>query len=123
VATHVDRALALLRKCASDLGWTGDALAAHMGKDKSYISRVLNGEKPMTLEFLIALPDDLEAAWHSASAESFGRLVVEPVSGDLAVRNLVSGLFGVLAPSLPERASRMARASVVATVAARKVAR
>jgi hypothetical protein len=58
----------VLRACVHEKGWTLDALEAAMngraggrGFDKSFISRVLNGERPLTLSFLLALPDDVEA--------------------------------------------------------------
>ena len=36
---------------------------AAMELDKSQISRVLNGERALTLAFLVALPDDIEALY------------------------------------------------------------
>ncbi len=111
LSPHLDTVLALLRTCVHDKGWTLEALAAEMSIDKSLISRVLNGERPLTLTFLLALPDEVEALFEARRAETFGLIVVEPASGDQAVRNLVSGLFGVLGASkLPARADRMARA-------------
>lgn len=103
LATDVAKALAVLRACIHERRWTYDALEAEMnrraggsGFDKSYICRVLNGERPLTLPFLLALPDDVEALFEAKRAESFGAIVVEPVRGEDAVRNLVSGLIGVL---------------------------
>lgn len=112
-ATDVDRALSLLRQVLAKSDWTLDALEAHMRKHKSYISRVLNGEKPMTLDFIVALPDEIEAAWEAKRAEHFGLVVVNRVSGDDAIRSLVSGLVGVLTDRLPAKADRMAKADVV----------
>lgn len=109
VSTAVDTALALLRGCVHDTGWTLEALAAEMAIDKSQISRVLNGERPATLAFLLRLPDDVEALFEQRRAEGFGLIVVAPVTGDQAVRNLVSGLVGVLSTRLPARAERMAK--------------
>lgn len=106
--------LALLRTCVQDRGWTLEALERFMGKgfDKSLISRVLNGERPLTLKFVVALPDDIEALYAQRRAEAFGLIVVEPVYGDAAVKSLVSGLVGVLSQRLPVRAGRMAKATV-----------
>lgn len=112
LATNVDTALALLRRCIHDTGWTLDALGAEMDLDKSLISRVLNGERPMTLRFLVALPDDVEALFEQRRAESFGLIVVAPVSGEQAVKNFISGAFGLLAPKLPRKADRMAKAAL-----------
>jgi transcriptional regulator with XRE-family HTH domain len=112
LSTEVDTVLALLRVCVQDAGWTLDALEAEMKLDKSLISRVLNGERPLTLRFLLALPDDIESRFEQLRAEQFGHIVVAPVSGADAIRNLVSGLIGVLAPQLPARATAMAKATL-----------
>jgi hypothetical protein len=92
----VDHDLGLLRRAVSDCGYTLDALEAAMGKGRAYISKVLNGEKPMSHEFEIALPNDVEACYRRLQAEHHGLIVVEPAEGDEAVKRLVSGLFGVL---------------------------
>lgn len=109
MSTTVDTTLALLRRCVADTSWTLDALEAHMGLDKSQISRVLNGERALTLAFLLGLPDDLEALFSQRYAEGFGLIVVPPVQGDEAVRQLVGGLVGVLSARFPARAERMAK--------------
>lgn len=96
MSTDVDSALALLRTAVHDCGWTLDALAAHMHRDKSLVSRVLNGERPMTLSFLVALPNDVEALYESRRAEHFGLIVVAPLHGPDAVKAFVGGLLGVL---------------------------
>lgn len=120
LSTAVDRALALLRNAVHDCGWTLDALAAHMRRDKSLISRVLNGERPLTQEFICALPDDVEGLYESRRAEQFGAVVVQPLSGQDALKALVAGLIGVMsAPQLPARAAAMVK---VELPAARKVA-
>lgn len=111
-STTVDRSLARLRQCASDLGWTLDALSAHMRKDKAHISRVFNGEKPLTLAFLIALPDDVEAEFHSRSSEEFGRVVVTPAIGPDALKQFTAGLFGLFALQLPAKSGGQVKASL-----------
>jgi hypothetical protein len=100
-ATELERARQLLCKAASDLGYTLDSLEAAMGKGRAYIGKVLNGEKPMSLAFITALPDDLEARFELLRAESLGLICVEPVDEETARRQLVSGLFGVLSPRRP----------------------
>ena len=95
-STAVDQALCLLRRAVADCNYTLDALEAAMGKGRAYIHKVLQGEKPLTLEFITALPDDVEARFEQLRAESFGLIVVPPVEGETAIRNLVSGLIGVL---------------------------
>lgn len=98
----------------SETGWTFAALEAHMGKDKSYIHAVLNGDKPLSLAFMLALPDDLEAFMAACYAESFGRIVVKPATGADAIRNLVSGLVGVLSatPQMPTKAGPQLKAKL-----------
>jgi len=111
-STAVDQALVLLRQAVSECGWTLDALAVEMGKDKAYIHRVLNREKPLTLEFMVALPDDVEALYEAKRAEQFGHVVVAPLAGADALKALVAGLVGVMAGALPTRATQMARAAL-----------
>lgn len=108
----VDQSLSTLRQVVSDLGYSLDALQSAMGKDRSFINKVLNGDKPMPEDFIDALPDDVEAEWHARRAEAFGRVVVAPVTGPDAIRNLVSGLIGVLAPQLPVRTSGQLKAEL-----------
>ncbi len=113
-ATTVDL-LALINRALSKTPWTQEALAAHMGHGQayvSYISRVLSGEKPLSAAFVLALPEDVQTTVAKLYAESFGLIVVEPSSGDDAVRQLVSGLCGLLVTkTLPTRAQRMAKVS------------
>lgn len=95
-STAVDQALVLLRRAVADRGYTLDALSAAMGKDRAHIHRVLQGEKPLTLQFITALPDDLEARYEQLRAEAFGFIVVTPLEGPDAVKGFVGGLMGLL---------------------------
>lgn len=95
-STAVDQALALLRRAVADCDYTLDALEAAMKKNRAYIGKVLNGEKPMSLEFITALPDDVEARFEQLRAESFGLIVVAPASAESAAKHLVAGLLGLL---------------------------
>lgn len=96
---HVEQALALVRRAMADTAHTLDSLAAHMGKDRAYIARVLKGEKPMSLAFIVALPDDLEARYEQLRAQQFGLVVVAPCTNpDRAIEQLVTGLVSLLAP-------------------------
>lgn len=110
----------LLRVCVTDCGWTMDALQTEMRKDKAYINRVLNGEKPMSWDFFIALPDDVRDEFHERLVEARGQIVVKPVEREDAIRLLVSGLCSVLAPQLPAKADRMAKATTAVAEQARK---
>lgn len=58
-STTVDRkncALDAVRKCVADEGEGPVSLGAHMGTDKSYPSRVLNGESNLSVWFILKLP-------------------------------------------------------------------
>ena len=92
----VDQATALYQRAVADCGYTLDALEAVMGKDRAYIHKVLQGDKPMPLEFSTALPVVVKERYAQLSAEACGFIVVAPVSGDEAIKQLVGGLVGVL---------------------------
>lgn len=107
----------LSRPAADGTRWTHEALAAYMGLSRSYVSRVLSGEKPLSLEFIYALPDDVQCGFHAVRLEAFGAVAIEPVSGDEAVRQLASALFGLLrVHPLGGIAPRMVKASLPAGV-------
>ena len=97
-STSVDQARDLLRRAVADCGYTLDALEAAMGKGRAYIHKVLQGEKPLSYDFVIALPDDVEARFEQLRAESFGHIVVTPApDAKTAAEHLVSGVLGLLA--------------------------
>lgn len=100
-----------ISRAIDEAGWNREAVAAAMGKDAAYVSRVLSGEKPLSASFIRELPDDVEAIVARYHAESFGHVVVAPVQGADAVRNFVAGLMGMLAPQLPTKA-RAVKASL-----------
>lgn len=114
-----------VREAIDELGWKHDAVAAALSEatgrkiDAVYFSKMLTGDKPFGAELLRALPDDIERVVAAKYAEAMGLIVVAPVRGEAAVRSLVAGLMGVLAPTpVP---LRMAKASLRTT--ARKVTR
>lgn len=102
--------LQLLRAAIDESGWKHAALASVLGVKPPYLSMLLSGEKPWTAKYQAALPDDIERRFAAAYAELFGLIVVVPVEGEQAIKQLVAGLFGVLGTTLPTRASRMAKA-------------
>jgi hypothetical protein len=117
-STAVDHALELLRRAVADTGHTLDSLEHAMNKGRAFIHRVLNGDARCTLDFIVALPDDVEARFEELRAEYFGRVVVAPVSDDEARRCLAIGLFHTYGVAqLPARAERMAKATVAPTPA------
>lgn len=103
----------LLRAAIEQSRWKHDALWRAMKlPDAAYLSKLLSGEKPLGAHHLADLPDDIEGIFAGLYAETFGQIVVTPASGEQAVKQLVSGLFGVLAPRLPTRASAMAKVTI-----------
>lgn len=118
----VDPIARLVRAAIDESGWKHDAVAEAMGlkgeSGKSYLSKMLAGEKPISARHLVSLPDDIEAIFARKYAETFNLVVVTPVFGEAAVRSLMSGLLGVLAPApaLPDRAAAMAKADLSTTI-------
>lgn len=53
----------ILQQSVVDAGWKQEALAAQLGKDPSYLSRQLNGEKPLTLDDLERYPFEIIEAF------------------------------------------------------------
>jgi len=106
-ATEVARCLGVIQRAIQETGWNCEAVAAEMGIDKSYLSRLLSGEKTLTFAHLLDLPDDAEAAYYTLRLREMGRIVVEPVEPEAAIECLVRGLVGVLT----ER-KRMAKAAL-----------
>lgn len=96
--TSVDRWLALMNQAIDESDWSHkqDALATNMGIDKAYLSRLRSGDKPWRVEHVVGLPAEIEGRFVDLRAESFGRIVVRPASGPDAIKQFVSGLFGVL---------------------------
>ena len=59
-----------------------------------------NGEKPCTLAFLTMLPTDVKARFAELQAEYWHYVVVKPASVESAASQFVSGLLGLLRPSM-----------------------
>jgi hypothetical protein len=103
----------LLRAAIDASSWRGkhEALSVEMQlPDRFYLSKMLGGTKPIGARHLMALPKDVGCRFAQLHAEAHGFIVVEPACGPDAVKQFVSGLFGVLnARTVP---LRMARAAV-----------
>lgn len=91
-----------LRDAIDESGWKHEAVACALDVDGPYLSKMLAGEKPITLRHLDRLPDDIEAIYLQKYTEALGLIVVAPSSGPDAVKHLVAGLIGMLT-SLPRR--------------------
>ncbi len=114
-STSIDvaTALAQLRAAVQECGYTLDALQAVTGIDKSHLSRVLNGERALTLPFLVTLPHDVAARYEAKRAELLGNVVVTPLSGIDAQRAFLAGLVGLIgAVPLPVSANHPAKADL-----------
>lgn len=109
--------LSLLRRAIDETGWKHAAIAAALGVEPQYLSRMLSGEKVWTVRHLQLLPDDVERRFIELYAESFGLLIVRRVDDATAQMQLASGLFNLLAPRLPVKATAMARAELPAAPA------
>lgn len=115
-STDVDRWLALMNQAIDDSAWARkqDALATFMGIDKAYLSRLRSGDKPWRVEHVVSLPDDIESRFETLRAESFGAIVVQPLTGLDAQKAFVAGLVGLMsAPQLPEKANTFLKADLV----------
>lgn len=95
-ARAVDQELGYIRRAISDCGYTLDALEVVMGKGRAYIGKVLAGDKPMSLAFLVLLPYDVQARLVELRGPQYGLVVVRPVQGHEAIRQFVGGLIGLL---------------------------
>jgi hypothetical protein len=106
--------LEVLRRSASDLDWTYEALGSHMGKDESFIRKVLGGEKPMPEGFFDGLPHQVRGEFYAKQAEAHGHYVVSPAeTAEDGARALIVGVLSAFAAfRLPTKAQQMARASV-----------
>lgn len=98
-----------------DTGWTDDSLAAHWHVDRAFVWRLVNGEKPWSVERMLSLPSDLRARLDHLRAEGNGLIVVQPLTGLEAQKALVAGLIGVMSAPLPTKATQMAKASLPLT--------
>jgi len=86
----------LLREAIDESGWKHEALAASLELDPAYLSRMLAGDKPITLRHLDALPDDIETIYAAKYATALGNFVAEPAANpEDAMRKLVSGFLGM----------------------------
>jgi hypothetical protein len=98
-----------IRQAMAELKWTPEALAAEMGyTDASYPGKVLNGEKPLSAAFLVALPDDVEKRFTKKWANHHRFVCAEPLNGAEAAEAIVGAVLGILSPrAMPERADAM----------------
>ena len=105
--------LEVLRRSASELDWTFEALGAHTGKDESFIRKVFGGEKPMPEGFFDSLPHQVRGLFYAKQAEAHGHYVVAPAeSVEDGARALIVGVLSAFhAFRLPNKAQQMAKAT------------
>jgi hypothetical protein len=102
-----------LRRALSDTEWTPEALDAHWKTSRGYAWRLVNGEKPWSLERKLSLPLDVRRRLARLEAESHGLYVVEPSRGPEAPLAFIAGFLGLLMnQQLPARAEQMAHAAI-----------
>lgn len=102
-STGIDQFLGLLRQAMRDTDYSLEALASALEQgigrhvDKAFLWRMLNGERPLPVAYLVALPRDMKVRMAQLTAEGFGLIVVRPSSAEHAAGQFVSGLLGLLA--------------------------
>jgi len=110
---HIEMLRVFVRQSMEEAGHNTESMAAAMGyRDASYPGKVLKGEKPLSLVFLVTLPRDVRTLFVDKWAEHHELICVQPLTGKAAREALVAGFFGVTAPQLPVRADRMATATM-----------
>lgn len=106
--------LALVNRAVADCGYSHEALAVALAKDRGYITKVLNADKPLGVGFLMALPEDVGARFAQLHAESFGQIVVLPARGEDALRQFAAGLIGIFTQQATALRKPMAKATLPA---------
>jgi hypothetical protein len=110
----------LVRLAIDTSGWKHEAVAAAMSAasglaiDSVYLSKILSGEKRISVVHVRALPAEIEVIFARLYAQHFGLIVLAPACGQQqALEQLVNGLVGLFAlQHLPARADRMAHAEL-----------
>lgn len=118
-----DCALDVIRRMVAEEGDGPVSLGAHMGTDKSYVSRVLNGECPLSVSFILGLPLPIRKRIAKVWFEYLGGVGEYPdADTETALRHLLRGslglltMFGVLSPR-----PKMAKATLPNAGSDRKV--
>jgi hypothetical protein len=86
----------LLREAIDESGWKHDAIAAVLGIEAAYLSKMLSGEKAIGLKHLRRLPRDVARCYVKKCGEALGLIVVMPLSGVEAQRAFIAGALGML---------------------------
>src|SRR5262245_51814677 len=98
VLRRVELALELLRQARSETGWTYEQLEAFTGKSQSYLHAVLQGEKPCSLQFMMALPDEVRSRLVELAAGAVRPklICIRPAAPEEALAVTMSGLLGLM---------------------------
>lgn len=102
--------LLLVKRAYLEEGYSQSSLAAAMGKNEGYVSKVLNAEKPLGASFLEALPVDVDTKFAELHAKARGLFVVSPVGGEEAMQQFIAGFVGMFARPAVSVRPRMAQA-------------
>jgi hypothetical protein len=102
-----------LREAMGATGWTPESIDAHWNTSRGYAGRLCRGEKPWSLERILALPADLKAELDRLRAQRSGWIVGALVSREEGIRQLFCGLVSVITnPSALELARHTAKATL-----------
>jgi hypothetical protein len=86
--------LTVIRIAVLDEGWGPESLGAHIKRDKSLVSRTLNGERPLSgCQFILSLPVGVQRRLAAAWGRHLGLIVVEPDTDHETACRHVLGAF------------------------------
>jgi hypothetical protein len=117
-STSVDQLseIDILRQVIADKGHTIDSLSAFMGgKDRSYINKVLNGDRPMPEGFTDDLPNEVQGEWHARCLDRLGtHYAVPKLTEEEARRQYLAGHINLSmnAPQLPAKSGGQLKVSL-----------
>lgn len=108
----VDQIRVWLRESIEEACEKYEVVALAIGVKEPYLSQMLSldprNQKPIQWRHITALPDAVECIFARKYAESFGQIVVSPVSEAEGRRQFITGLVSLLNP----KRVRMAKAGL-----------
>lgn len=120
----------LFRQAIEESGLKHMAVAAAIGVEPQYLSRILSGEKPLSEKHVSLLPKEVGKAFAKLHAQQYQLIVIEGVHGPDALQQFVGGLLGIvqqkgglkLVRSWMASAGKLKMAKAVGTLVQKKVA-